>query len=98
MKLAVHLHFYYLEQLSEILTYLRSLKGQCCDLFVTMVEENKKAQAQIKAVYPNATIMVVPNYGYDLGPFIEFLHRSNDATQYYRKTLFYSTGKWVRVR
>ena len=75
MKLAVHLHLYYFEQLPEILGYLKSLSETDYDLFVTMVEENEKVISEIKVVYPNAHIMIVPNYGYDVGPFIEFLHQ-----------------------
>lgn len=75
MKLAVHLHLYYFEQLPEILGYLKSLSETDYDLFVTMVEENEKVVSEIKVVYPNAHIMIVPNYGYDVGPFIEFLHQ-----------------------
>ncbi len=74
-RLAVHLHLYYLDQLSEVLCYLKSLDGQRYDLFVTMVEDNQEATAKIIAAYPNAHIMIVPNYGYDIGPFIEFLHK-----------------------
>ena len=75
MKLAVHLHLYYLEQLPEILRYLQSLDGLDYDLFVTMVEENKEVTAQIKDSQPKAQIILTPNYGYDVGPFIALLHQ-----------------------
>lgn len=74
-KLAVHLHLYYLEQVPEILGYLRALEGVSYDLFVTMVQEDVGVAAQILAEHPNAQIWVVENRGYDIGPFIEFLHR-----------------------
>lgn len=77
MKLAVHLHLYYLEQLPEILKNLNSLDGQNYDLFVTMVEKNQEAEQAIKSFNPDAKIMIVPNLGYDVGPFIEFLHQIN---------------------
>lgn len=75
MKLAVHLHLYYFDQLPDVLKYLASLDGQSYDLFVTMVKENKKIEQAIQTFDPNATIMIVPNCGYDLGPFIAFLHK-----------------------
>ena len=75
MKLAVHLHLYYLEQLPEILGYLNSLAEIDYDLFVTMVKSDKGVEEKILALHPQAKIMVVPNRGYDLGPFVEFLHK-----------------------
>lgn len=74
-RLVVHLHLYYLGQLPEIMNYLSGLKGTDYDLFVTMVERSEKAISQIKAVCPDTHVIIVPNYGYDVGPFIEFLHR-----------------------
>ncbi|MBP5344356.1 MAG: hypothetical protein J6Y85_04730 [Alphaproteobacteria bacterium] len=73
-KLAVHLHLYYLKQLPRILKYLRHLEYQDYDLFVTMVEHNQDIEQTIKSFNQKATIMIVPNHGYDVGPFIEFLH------------------------
>lgn len=74
-KLAVHLHIYYTEQLPELLKYLHNLKNQDYDLFVTMVADNKDIVAKIKAEHPAATIWQVENRGYDIGPFIDFLHK-----------------------
>ena len=42
---------------------------------VTLVEKNEKVANQIKAAIPDAHVMIVSNYGYDIGPFIEFLHK-----------------------
>ena len=86
MKLAVHLHLYYLKQVPDVLRYLRSLDGQNYDLFVTMVREDRETEQTIRAFNPNATIMIVPNRGYDIGPFIEFLHKIDlDAYDYVLK-------------
>lgn len=81
MKLAVHLHLYYLDQLPKVLKYLMSLNGQPYDLFVTMVKHNKQIEETIKAFNPNTKVIIVPNRGYDLAPFIEFLHKI-DLDQY----------------
>ncbi len=76
-KLAVHLHLYYMDQLSEILQYLQSLNSMDYDLFVTMTHTDKEAIKKIKAFNPKAHIIVTDNHGYDIGPFMEFLHQIN---------------------
>ena len=85
-KLAVHLHLYYLKQLPLVLRYLCSLRNIDCDLFVTMVEKNPEVENRIKSIYPNAEIWQVQNRGYDIGPFIDFLHHVElDNYQYVLK-------------
>ncbi len=85
-KLAVHLHLYYIEQLPLVLKYLCSLKNSDYDLFVTMVEKHQDVENQIKSLYPNAKIWQVENRGYDIGPFIDFLHHIDlDNYQYILK-------------
>ncbi|MBQ8481526.1 MAG: hypothetical protein IJ532_03225 [Alphaproteobacteria bacterium] len=73
--LAVHLHIHYKEQLGEILSKLENLCGIDYDLFVTVTDEDEKVAAKIKTFNPEARIICVENRGYDIGPFIEFLHR-----------------------
>ena len=75
--LAVHLHLYYTEQLPNIIKYLKSLEDVDYDLFVTMVEIDKGIEEQIKAFNKKANIRVVENRGYDIGPFVDFLHKIN---------------------
>lgn len=75
--LAVHLHLYYTEQLPNILKYLRNMEDVDYDLFVTMIEANKDIEEQIKAFNKETKIWVVENRGYDIGPFIDFLHKIN---------------------
>lgn len=74
-KVAVHLHLYYLEQLDDILRRLSYLNGCDYDLFVTMSELNPQAQEKILKFNPQATLWQTPNLGYDVGPFIDFLHK-----------------------
>ena len=74
-KIAVHLHLYYLEQLDDILQRLSYLDGCKYDLFVTMSELNPQAYEKILKFNPNAIIWQTPNFGYDIGPFIDFLHK-----------------------
>lgn len=74
---AVHLHLYYRNQADEMLRFLRNLRGIAFDLFITMVENDPNLIAKIQRVWPTAHVYVVPNRGYDVGPFIDFLHRIN---------------------
>ena len=76
-KLAVHLHIYYKEQVDEICRYLKNLADVNFDLFVSLVEKDEKLEAAVKKVVPQANFFVVENRGYDIGPFIEFLHKIN---------------------
>lgn len=91
-KLAVHLHLHYFEQLPEILKYLQALNGVEYDLFVTMTQEDKDIAAQILTEHPCAQIWVVENRGYDIGPFIEFLHRI-DLNEYEYVLKLHTKGK-----
>ena len=73
--LAVHLHIFYKEQLPKIIKYLKNLEGVDYDLFVTMSDDDEEIKAQILVEHSQAKFFIVENRGYDIGPFIEFLHR-----------------------
>ena len=73
-KLAVHLHIYYQNQMKELLQYMQNLDGVDYDLYITVAQENADLLNKITAVYPQAKIWQVENRGYDIGPFIDFLH------------------------
>ncbi len=75
MKLAVHLHIFYLEQLDYLIKKLASLDGFPFDLFVTLTVEDEDVNRKILAFKPDARIWVVENRGYDVGPFIDFLNQ-----------------------
>lgn len=72
---AVHLHLYYTELWDELCCQLKNLGDTPYKLFVTLVAENQPLQQKIKNFAPSAEILIVPNMGYDIGPFIEFLNR-----------------------
>ncbi|MBP1531870.1 MAG: hypothetical protein ILA52_00015 [Alphaproteobacteria bacterium] len=85
-NIAIHLHLHYVEQLDDILRLLHFLDGTQYDLFVTVTERNDAVKQQILAFKPEAKILLVPNLGYDIGPFIDFLHRINlDSYDYILK-------------
>lgn len=77
VRVAVHLHLFYLEQLDDLLSRLQNLSDYPYDLFVTMVENSAEAKKKILAFKADAKIWSVPNLGYDIGPFVDFLHRIN---------------------
>ena len=76
-NLAVCLHLFYFEQFDEIKKRLSKLKDVDFDLFVTMVCDEECVKEKILKLYPNAKIFVVENRGYDIGPFVYFLHQIN---------------------
>ena len=53
------------------------MEGLDYDLFVTIIKENNELIEKIKAFNSNSNIRVVENRGYDVGPFIDFLHFIN---------------------
>ena len=75
LRLAVHLHMYYWEMWPEIKKYLRNLEDYPYDLFVTMNERNAAIEQDIKRVHENTVFFEVENRGYDVGPFVYFLHQ-----------------------
>lgn len=88
-KLAVCLHLYDLSQTDDFLKKMNHIKEADIpfDLFVTVSEhpafpkEQISAIAKINQFAQKAVIIPTPNAGYDIGPFIEILHRM-DLNQY----------------
>jgi len=76
-KIAVHIHLYYVEQLGDILRQMRNLDAYSYDLYVTMIARNEEIMREILTFKNDAKIRIVPNLGYDVGPFVDFLHRIN---------------------
>ncbi len=81
LSLAVHLHLYYFDMWQNIEKYLKNLGDYKYHLYVTMVKDNPAVVKQIKAFHPDTTFFVIPNKGYDVGPFIYFLNKI-DLKQY----------------
>ena len=66
------LHLYYTELFAEVQSYLDHLDGEF-DFFISLNEDQAAFAQQIYAQYPTASILLVPNRGRDLAPFVEFL-------------------------
>lgn len=76
-KTAVHLHSYYIDQLPYLIEKLHNLDKVkvAYDLYVTITEDNESIKEEILREFPRAIIWQVENRGYDVGPFIDFLHK-----------------------
>ena len=74
LRLAVHLHLHYISMWPEMKSYLANIKDYPYDLFVTLTVENTEIEKDIKSFKSDAKIWIVENRGYDIGPFIDFLH------------------------
>ncbi len=79
MKIAVHMHIYYYDMLDYLLSYVKNLNHLDYDLYVTHskngLQKNKEEIAKkIKQFKEGAKVVELENKGYDIGPFIYFLH------------------------
>ena len=73
MKLLVHLHVFYHDQVPWFLERLRSLDGYDWDLIVTFCEADAAMEKAVKALKPDARFLPVENVGYDVWPFLKML-------------------------
>ncbi len=80
-RILAHVHVYYPYLWPELKAILLNLPAQSVDLFVTFVERHEEVIADIEQTFPSATVEVVKNRGYDIGPFISIINRV-DLTQY----------------
>ncbi len=74
IKLLVHLHIYYHEQVDYFLDKLKNIKSDY-DLYVTFVEENKESEVKVSALKEDAHFIKVKNLGYDVYPFWQVLQQ-----------------------
>lgn len=71
LRILVHLHFHYPDLFEEMLRRLRG-NASAVDIFVTATSDATAAEirAMLSARNENATIVVVPNRGRDIGPLL----------------------------
>lgn len=99
-RIVVHIHLYYVDQWPELAKCLLNIPANWRKTFVTLVEENEAVRAEILKTDPNATILLVENKGFDVGPFIEVVNRL-DLDQYDYMVKLHSkrdipNGTWSR--
>lgn len=70
MKLLVHLHVYYHDQVEYFARKLRNISGCEWSLFVTMSVQDPVTVSMLKEVKPDAVFLQTDNVGYDIWPFI----------------------------
>ncbi len=76
IRIAVHLHLYYLGLWREIKPYLQNLKAYNFTLFVTYTRDfPEELRREILELCPSVRFICVPNKGFDVGAFVEVLHR-----------------------
>lgn len=75
MKLAVHVHLFYVEMYKEIKKYLDNLSFYRCDLFFTVTEKDFRLKKKIEKDFYNYNVRVIEteNVGFDVYPFLLFL-------------------------
>lgn len=78
---AIHLHLHYTNRWPEIQRYLQNMGAHPYHLYVTLTQENASLVKEIRKFQPQAVIWRTENRGYDIGPFVDFLHRV-DLSQY----------------
>ena len=69
-SLAVVIHLFYIDNWELFERRLKSLDEINFDLFITMPENNLSFVGAIRHTYPKARIIVVPNHGRDVLPFV----------------------------
>lgn len=74
-KFLVHVHVFYNQMYYELKKYLFNIREYNADYIFTFVEEYTSIFEDIKKTFKNSKILVVPNLGYDLGPFIYVLNK-----------------------
>lgn len=77
--LLIHIHVYYQHlwpELRDRVLYLSGL-GVRFHLAVTSVEECPQLEAEVQRLFPGAELLVVPNLGYDIAPFMAVLQSVN---------------------
>ncbi len=77
--LAVVVHVFYKKEWQCIKNKLKTIQATDYDLYVTLTEKSRELSEKIKDEYPNATILIVPNRGRDILPFLFLLGRLKSA-------------------
>jgi hypothetical protein len=70
-KIAVHLHLYYINQIKFIQLRLQSLDDWNYELYIS-TRPNARNLSKIRKAFPNAHIIIAPNFGFDIYPFFVF--------------------------
>lgn len=78
-ELAVVVHVYYKDQWEAITKRLSMLGNQKHDLYITLTDKEAEFASSIANQFPKANIIVVPNRGRDILPFMHVARRLDAA-------------------
>lgn len=70
-------HIYYPEMWTQLKTCIMNISPYPFQLYVTMIENHESIASDIKTTFKDAQIEIVPNRGYDIGPFLHIIHKIN---------------------
>ncbi|MCX5495668.1 rhamnan synthesis F [Kaistia dalseonensis] len=73
LRIAIVLHLYYVDLWPEFETALAAIE-QPFDLIITIVAPDQAFADRVAAKFPRSTVVVYPNKGRDVGPFLQLLH------------------------
>lgn len=77
VKILVHLHLYYNNQVDYIISKLKNICDCDWDLVVTYVNDDSKCHEKIKQLKQDAKFIKVENLGYDILPFLKLIKDVN---------------------
>ena len=81
LKVAVHLHLYYIDLLDEFIENLKNIPINF-DLYITLVDHDASDIKKIFEIFPNTTVLNIPNIGRDVGALIEVIRNIKDLSAY----------------
>ena len=73
----VHVHIFYPELWPELKQHIQNIPPHPFKLFVTLSQQHPTLIQDIKASFPDSQIEIVPNRGFDVGPFMHILNQIN---------------------
>lgn len=111
-KIAVQIHLYYTQLWHEIKGYLKNLEPYQYELYITHTKEiGKDIESDIRDFKSDVVFYQLSNKGFDLGPFIYFLHQikladydvifklhtKRDVKKWNYYGLYMEGGEWRRM-
>ena len=81
LKVAVHLHLYYIDLLDEFIENLKNIPINF-DLYITLVDRDASDIKKIFEIFPKTTVLNIPNIGRDVGALIEVIRNIKDLSAY----------------
>ncbi len=81
LKVAVHLHLYYIDLLDEFIENLKNIPIPF-DLYITLVDRPASDIQKIFETFPSVKVLTIPNIGRDVGALVEVIRNIDDLSSY----------------